>query len=188
MRKIRQPSPEQGTIGSSRHRNCDRDDPTNDKILSFLEKNRDAAATVAGETGLPENFILAWAAFESDWGTGSIAVRNNNFLGLTAPSGGTGGWPGAVACAPDALGGFACFPVQGGNNLLASAQAKLTAQNGRYLAPAIKAQDADPGNVRATAQAIADAGFNSEDFGDLGYGGKISSVHHSLLLRLPCLD
>jgi len=166
---------------------CDEDNPINKKVIDFIRSNGAVAEKLSEETGLGAEFILTWAAYESAYGTGKAATQNNNFFGLTAPGGGTGGWTGAVLCGSGALGGFACFPVETGtgNNLLASGQGALTAQGGRYLTPALGAQNAG-GSFADIANAIADAGFNTEP--EVDYGQKVTDTHTAILRRKDCVD
>ncbi len=172
---------------------CDRSNPVNARVLDFMNRNRAAAESVAEAAGLSADFILAWAAFESAYGTGSAAkLDNNNFFGLTAPNqNGTGGWVGAVVCSEKTgatFSGFACFPTDevndmyGGNNLYYSGIAALFSQNSRYLNAALAAQKSG-GDFTAIANAIAKAGFNSEP---INYGASVNSSALAIKRRQDC--
>jgi hypothetical protein len=145
---------------------------------------------LASATGLPAEFILAWAGFESGYGKGAAALLNNDFFGLTLPKESTtGGWSGAVACSEftgQTKEGFACFPNNGssttGGTLLASALGAFGAQNGRYLDPALAAQAAG-GVIAAIASAIAKAGFNSEP---IDYGTSVATAGQAIRRRMDC--
>ena len=172
---------------------CDRSNPVNAKVLDFIDRNKAPAESVAASVGLSADFILAWAAFESAYGTGSSArLDNNNFFGLTTPSsGGTGGWVGAVPCSSKTgltFDGFACFPTDevndlyGGNNLYYSALAALTSQSNRYLNAALAPQNTG-GDISAIANAIAKVGFNSEP---IDYGVKVKEAASAIARRAHC--
>ena len=166
---------------------CDRSNPTNAKVLDFIDNNEEAAESVAAKTGLSADFILAWGAFESAYGTGSAAKLNDNFFGLTAPnSSSTGGWIGAAPCKDQGgktFAGFACFPGgSDGSDLGLSAVAALTSQNNRYLNAALGSQKTG-GGIADTANAIAKAGFNSEP---INYGASVRSAANAIAKRKDC--
>jgi len=172
---------------------CDRRNPLNAKVLAFVERNREAARSLERSFGLRADFILAWAAFESGYGTGAAArLDNNNFFGLTAPSANsTGGWAGAIPCSTKTgatFPGFACFPTDemndmyGGNNLYYSGFAALESQGNRYLRPALAAQN-QGGSLADVANAIALAGFNTEP---VDYGGRVAGAAEAIARRKGC--
>ena len=133
-------------------------------------------------------FILAWAGWESGYGRGSAATLNDNVFGLTTtPKSPTGGWFGAVNCSvflSSTFPNFACFtPSFLGNNLYASGEGVLFAQNSRYLNAALSAQ-ASGGSITDIGNAIRNAGFNNEPF---NYGGNIQTVADAIARRNSCL-
>jgi RHS repeat-associated protein len=173
---------------------CDRNDPTNAKVLDHIWANQAAASELSSETGLSVDFILAWGALESGYGTGSAARLNNNFFGLTAPAKNrTGGWTGAIPCSSlstPTFSGFACFPTDlsdddfstSNNNLYLSGVAALFSQNRKYLDAALAAQAAG-GDLAAIGNAVASAGFNSEP---INYGASVKGVANAIALRINC--
>jgi RHS repeat-associated protein len=177
---------QQGRDGGGRDRparECDTSNPTNARVINFIRANQAAAETLARETGLGADFLLAWADYESGWGLGSAAAQNNNYFGLTTPR-----WPGATQCSDGSFAGFACFAVPEGQNrsLLASGRAALSSANGRYLNPALEAQRRG-GSVADIGNAIANAGFNSE-YAQGVYGDNIQGTHDSVQRRIHCLN
>ena len=102
---------------------CDTANAANVRVRNFISAYRNDARILAAETGLGEEFFLAWAASESGWGIGangdvinpagaSIALANNNFFGLTTPN-----WPNAIDCSSVAGSNlrYACFSTSGGS-------------------------------------------------------------------------
>ena len=156
--------------------NCDTSNPTNAKVINFIKADAADASRLAAATGLSSDLILAWAAYESGYGTSNKANVNNNFFGLT---GGT--WAGAVNCPSSASAGFACFRDPG---LLDSGESALFSQNSRYLQAALDAQ-ASGGNIAAIANAIAAAGFNSE-YTNGGYGSNVNDAAQAIANRKNC--
>ena len=169
--------------GEKPSKNCDLNDPTNAKVINYIRTNAGAASQIASLTGLNADFILAWGALESGYGTGSAATKNNNFFGLTAPSkSSTGGWAGAVPCntLSGTFAGFACFA--GDSTLLLSGTAALSSQSGRYLVPALAAQASGEG-LAGIGSAIAAAGFNSER---INYGERVAGAAAQIAKRVDC--
>ncbi len=70
-----------GTSSSNSDPHCNRNDPTNAKVLDYISANQAAASELSAETGLSADFILAWGGLESGYGIGSAARLNNNFFG-----------------------------------------------------------------------------------------------------------
>jgi hypothetical protein len=61
---------------------CDRADPTNERVLSFIGAHKEDAQTLGAEANVSHEFILAVAAEETLWGTAGIVLSTNNFFGL----------------------------------------------------------------------------------------------------------
>ena len=165
------------TSSSNSNPNCDATHPTNAKVINFIQQNTAGAQAVAGASGLSSSFILAWAGYESGYGTSNAATINNNFFGLKVP----GAWGGAVNCPGGASPGFACFQNTG---LVASGQAALFSYNSQYLQAALDAQGAG-GSIADIANAIAAAGFNSE-YATGVYGNNVAAAAAAIALRQNC--
>lgn len=102
--------------------------------LGFIVDNYSAAAQAGQPFGIPADWILGWAAVESQsdtpagWIYGTVSQTvDDNYFGQTA-----GAWNNQTACpltVPALNGGttFACFP-----SFAASAAAALTSFNSRY--------------------------------------------------------
>jgi hypothetical protein len=172
---------------------CDANDSTTIKVLTFVALNQEDAELVAAETGLNAAFILAWAAWESNYGIGAepypVPILNNNFFGLkTSPNAPTSGWFGAVDCSSfsnPAAPSFACFPTGiFGNTLYVSALGALMAQNSKYLNAALTSQY-DGGSIADIANAIATAGFNSMP-GAPNYGEDVAAAANAIARRIDC--
>jgi len=131
---------------------------------------------------LKADLILAWAAVESGWGTGSAAIKNNNYFGLT-----TNNWPFAVNCGSGSFAGFACFDTSQGFGLFQSAKSALTSGNGRYLNATLLAINSN-GSDFDVMRSIAAAGFNSEAKDDgTTYANQVLSVLSSVLRAIKCM-
>ena len=140
---------------------CDKSDPTNAKIINFIDAQQAQAQVVANDTGLSADFIMGWAAYESGWGLSNAATQDNNYFGLK-PSRGADPvhWAGSDPYSTCKVQGYDCFTsqVQG---LEASAISALSSFNNKYLYAALAA--AYPGGLaQQIAQAIVDAGFNNQ--------------------------
>jgi carbohydrate-binding DOMON domain-containing protein len=155
---------------------CDQNNPVNARVINFINNEAPDAAKAAAATGLSSDFILAWAGYESYYGSTRAATVNNTFYGLT-----NGNWTGAVACPPGRSPVYVCFADSG---LFDSAVSALTSFGNKYLKAALAAQSAGD-DIAAIAQAIADAGFNSEY--DPGvYGSKVNDAAQAIGSRKDC--
>jgi hypothetical protein len=155
---------------------CDPRNPTNTKVINFIQNNSAAAQTISSATGLSAAFILAWGAYESGFGVSGQATVNNNFFGLTGS-----GWSAAVNCPANATAGFACFQYPG---MAQSGLSALLSFNDQYLNAALAAQAAG-GNTAAIANAIAAAGYNSE-YQNGGYGANVAGAAQAIASRQNC--
>jgi len=155
---------------------CDPNDPTNAKVLSFISANSAAASAVSAASGLSAAFVLAWGGMESLYGTTGAATVNNNFYGLT-----NGQWAGIVSCPSNASSTYVCFSDPG---LLDSAESALTSFGDKYLKAGLAAQ-ANGGTIADIAQAMANAGFNSE-YGPGVYGSKVNDAAQAIAARENC--
>ena len=163
---------------------CDPNDPTNARIFSFIADNQAAADSVSKATGLSSDLILAWAGMESTYGTSSAATQDNNFFGLIPALGKNEvHWAGSDQYADCKVRPYDCFASQP-QGLGASATSALTSFGGKYLTAALGAQNSG-GLISTIAQAIANAGFNSE-YGPGVYGGKVQQSADSIKLRKDC--
>ncbi len=160
---------------------CDMRDETNVKVISFLRVHQTEAQELEKSTGLNADFILAFAAYESGYGRSRKATVNNNFFGLTGSNPEKNGWVGAIECAGKASPGFACFDPP---SLLESGNAAFFSQNQRYLRPALAAQEAGA-DVAGIANAIANAGFNSEYASGI-YGNNVKGAADAIARRKDC--
>jgi RHS repeat-associated protein len=159
--------------------------------ISYVSNNFFAAFSVGVSTGdaLSADFILAWAAVESGFGTSNISKSNDNFFGETSPKGNpnqAAPWNGAVPCAQTGVAtanpNFACFA---GSTLAASASAALSERNGLYLTVASIFRFS---SVATIAQAIANAGWCSTDAcKNGGYGAQVQKDYNELVPVVNCL-
>jgi RHS repeat-associated protein len=175
-------------------------DGLNPRDINYVSNNFIAAFTVGASNGdvLSAEFILAWAAHESAFGTSPAAKINNNYFGEKFLKCGRDGacvantdpnrtapWKGAIPCARVGAAArlvYACFP---GSTLAESAQAALSSHNGRYLVVASIFQGA---GVATVAQAIADAGWCTEgDCVNGGYGRAVRAAYNELVPVINCL-
>lgn len=70
---------------------CNKKDPTNKKVLDFVEKYRNYAQAISNTLDVPLEFILGLAGAESNYGTSNIAQSAKNFFGQgPGASGGIG--------------------------------------------------------------------------------------------------
>lgn len=168
-----------GGSGPKSRPECDINDPTNSNVISFTKAHASEARQLAQSTGISADFILAWGAYESGYGTSRKATINNNFFGLTA--GKTNSWIGAILCQGKASSGFAYFDSPG---FLESANAAFFSQARRYLDPAVAAQTSG-GDVADIANAIAGAGFNSEYVFGV-YGNNVNDAAKAIARRKDC--
>ena len=139
---------------------CNKADPTNNKVLSFIAAHQADASAVANQLNVPVQNILGLSAQESNYGQSAIAQAANNFFGQHAGAPGSSGiytTSGGVA--------VATFP-----NYLASAQSFATAFGGLVqnqtspssfanalvprFNPASAAAGGNPGFVQAVTGAI----------------------------------
>jgi hypothetical protein len=162
----------------------------NQRDISFVSNNFFAALSVSVSNGnvLSADFILAWGANESGFGTSNASINNDNFFGETNPSGNpnkTAPWQGAVPCAQvgaKASPGYACFS---GSTLAASALAALAGRHGLYLTVASFFQGF---SVATVAQAIADAGWCTDSLCNNGqYGAVVQKDYNELVPVINCL-
>ncbi len=170
--------------------------------VSYVANNflaADAVSSTAAQGLLSPEFILAWAAVESGFGTSNVSKTNDNFFGekflinCNSPGGcvpntnpnKAAPWKGAVPCAQvsaSANVGFACFS---GNDLYGSAVAALASHGGKYL---IAGVGAEGGGISATAQAIADAGWCQQgNCLNGGYGQQVLQDYNELVPVINCL-
>ena len=61
---------------------CDKRDPTNARILTYISQYRADAEAIAPLAGIDFAFVLAVAAEETLYGTAGIVLNSNNFFGL----------------------------------------------------------------------------------------------------------
>lgn len=139
---------------------CNRQDPTNAKVLDFIQAHKADAQAIASQLSVPVQNILGLSAQESNYGQSTIAQAANNFFGQHAGAPGSSGiytTSGGVA--------VATFP-----NYLASAQSFATAFGGLVqnrtspssfanalvprFNPASTAAGGNPGFVQAVTGAI----------------------------------
>jgi hypothetical protein len=152
--------------------------------LAFISAGQAAAAAVSKSTGLSSDLILAWAAYESQYGTSNAAMKNNNFFGLTPALGKNPvHWAGSDPYSSCSVTPYDCFTSQP-QGLTASAISALTSFGGKYLTAGLTAQGAG-GSLAMVVQAIADAGFNSE-YGPGVYGGNVKGAADSISMRKDC--
>lgn len=163
---------------------CDPDDPTNAKVFAFVANNQAQADSVSRVTGLSSDAILAWAGYESSYGASNAATKDNNFYGLTPALGTTQvHWAGSDPYFTCVVSPYDCFMSQP-QGLAASAISALSSFGGKYLAAGLTVQQSG-GSVAAVAQAIADAGFNSE-YGSGVYGSNVQSALDTINRRRDC--
>ena len=62
--------------------------------ISFVKNSLQAAVSAGASFNMNPTVILAQAAFESGWGTSNLAVKHNNFFGLTAYGASNAYWHG----------------------------------------------------------------------------------------------
>jgi RHS repeat-associated protein len=169
--------------------------PSEEADLNFIYSNYSAASKLAQESGVNVNWLLAWAAEESGYGSSGQANNNNNFVNESLPSGGvTGGWVNAVTCPSDASPGWACF-----NSLFDSLFAALYTEHGSWsysgqstpsglsVIDAILAANPSA-SISDVFQGVADAGFDPPGTPtNAGYGGRISNVSKGVTKRVDCL-
>jgi hypothetical protein len=147
---------------------------------------------------LSPEFILAWAAVESGFGTSSISQNNDNYFGeayntrcvrtgciLNTNPNSAAPWKGAVPCATvsaSANAGFACFA---GSTLAGSALAILASHGGGYVTAATGAAGA---GIAAMAQAVANAGWcTTPACSNGGYGAEVLQDYNELVPVINCL-
>ena len=176
-------------------------DGLSQRDINYVTRNASAAYVVSAQFGgvLSGEFILAWAAVESAFGTSAVSQNNNNYFGekfLACDAQGmnckpntnpqrTAPWASAIPCAQlggAAAPGFACF---GSPNLFGSAYAALSSGKGKYLNVA---QSVAGESVAQIAQAIADAGWCQQGLCRTGgYGRQVQQDYNELLPVLNCL-
>jgi len=166
--------------------------------VNYVITNFLGADAVSAQKGLSPEFILAWAAVESGFGTSGVSTTNDNYFGekyFVCTNGGkdcvpntnpdkSAPWKGAVPCSTinSTKAGFACFL---GNNIYSSAMAALSSHGGAYLTAA---KGALAGGVAAEAQAIADAGWCKEgNCPNGGYGQQVLADYNELVPVINCL-
>ena len=62
--------------------------------IRFVKDSLPAALSAGADFNLNPVVILSQAAFESGWGTSNLAVKHNNFFGLTAYGASNAYWHG----------------------------------------------------------------------------------------------
>jgi RHS repeat-associated protein len=70
---------------------CNREDPTNAKVLDFIQAHRADAQAIASQLNVPVQNILGLSAQESAYGLSAIAQGANNYFGLHAGAPGSTG-------------------------------------------------------------------------------------------------
>lgn len=119
---------------------------------AFVAFAEPLAGAISGETGLPTLFIVAHAAYESDWGLSAVAQRDCNYFGIM-PGGKYGTYENPAA-------GFAAYAA-----LICSPRYK-----GVGL---VRPQDA-----RTLARYLCSRGYNSVNS---GYADEVAGVYTSVL-------
>ncbi len=153
----------------------------------FLIANYAASSSLSQETGVPVDWILAWAAAESGsktgagWGQSGAATENQNYFGQKGTN-----WPGAIACPTPSVSGWACFA-----NFAASATSALETvhQNWSFNGEtanltAFLILDSFNGQNPAAAFQAVGAG---QDPGNSRYGSNVAAVLPGVDSRLDCL-
>jgi RHS repeat-associated protein len=137
-----------------------------DSELDFVAVNYDAAVSLGGQAGVPQDWILAWSANESNWGTSTLATKQGNYFG----------WHGGgnIQCPPGSNPIEGCFSsyYQSGYTALFSLQ-QFFRYGGLVGVPAgwILANQYNSGASAAQAfQALASAGYNRNS----SYGATIA--------------
>ena len=162
---------------------CDKNDSTNAEIFDFIAAEQTQAQTVAAQTGLSADFILAWASYESGWGLSAAATKDNDFFGLTVLGKNPIHWTGSDDYSTCSVPGYDCFSSQPAG-LAASAISALTSFGNKYLTAALTAQTSG-GSATDIAQAIVTAGFNSE-YGPGVYAGIVAPRVQMIQIREAC--
>jgi RHS repeat-associated protein len=148
------------SAGGGKRDLCNKADPTNNKVLTFIAAHKADASAVANQLNVPAQNILGLSAQESNYGQSTIAQAANNYFGQHAGAPGSSGiytTSGGVA--------VATF-----SNYLASAQSFATAFGGLVqnrtspssfanalvprFNPASTAAGGNPGFVQAVTGAI----------------------------------
>ena len=167
-----------GGGGDPQNPNCAQANPT---VIGFLKSNAAAAESLSGLSGIPANYLLAWAGVESGNGQDPVAGLNQNFFGLTlAPGGVTSGWIGAVACDEVDWPGHACF--SGEDGFYASGYAALYSNQNRNFLRLTAALAAPGATVQSVFDAIASGAPNMQFNANPAYGSTIQHYYDTSIV------
>ncbi len=179
------------------------DQGLNPVYVSYVQSDFSSALGLSIATGSAMNadFILAWGAVESNFGTSYIAQDNHNFFGdrdckddpktggciANTNPGHTAPWIGAMPCGSAGSGspnlGFACF--SGDSGFFQSGWAAIFAHNGRDVTIAQSMPNATPAQL---AQAIANGGHCTEgNCLNGGYGTQVQNDYNKIAPIVNCL-
>jgi hypothetical protein len=166
-------------------KNCGPGDQTN---LLFIWENYDAAQTLSKATGVPTDWILAWAAAESGWGQSPAAVDNQNYFGQT-----TSNWPGSMSCQglPKYSASYACFGdfFQSAQSALETVHYNWNFQGTTGITAAQILTAFNPtGQNNADAAAAFQAVGNSQAPGNASYGTNVADTIPGVDKRIDCLE
>jgi RHS repeat-associated protein len=162
----------------------------------FIWNNWGNAENLSNATGVPADWILAWAAAESGSATGAgygqsgAAVDNQNYFGQR-----TTDWPGSTPCPtgvrPAPIPGWACFA-----NFFASAQSALetmhsnpnwTFQGTNPISAAQILTAFSSGQVAGGIAAAFQAVGNGQDHGNASYGQNVADALPNVDAAINCL-
>ena len=138
-------------------------------MVSFVTTNYAASVTLATEAGIPQDWILAWSADESSFGTSSIAKKSGNYFGWHGP--------GNIKCPTGTNTKTGCF-----SSFLASGTTALFSEhtwfnyngNPHSSAGQILLNQYQNNASAATAfQALSKAGYNSNP----NYGAQVAGSY-----------
>jgi hypothetical protein len=145
--------------------------------VSFVKKFSGTANLLGSLAGVPGDWVLAWAALESGWGTGRAVTGtgpagtpgNNNYFSWTGK--------GNTQCPPTALPGFGCFSSDdpflfSGNAALFGYSKYLTynGQTGGTYGDVLQSQFDAGASITQAFTAVAQSGFDRNDVATYGAG------------------
>jgi hypothetical protein len=150
--------------------------------INFVENNFASANGLGALSGVPSADILGWSAYESGWGTNTLATVNNNFFSW--------GGPGNVTCPPNSARGFGCFSSPGfsfsGYWALSSTQNyfQYGGVTGVSSSTILTNELSNGASIAQAFQALANAGYDPKNS---SYGATVAATTAAVIGVEICL-